>query len=83
MVLASRQGDLDGDGKFDWKDAILDALLVGAQATFAAALGMIATGHYIFSDSNCLQTLFVTFGASFVGWLATKRGLAKKTESDA
>jgi len=63
----SRNGQNNSNGKFDWFDAIVDSLLVGA---YTGVASLIATGNITASvEAGALAT---------IGWLMTKRGLVKK-----
>ena len=71
MVLTVKQQP-NGDGSFDWRSAIYDALIMSG-FTFFSTLGGVSIAGVNFSES--ILGALIASGAQFCLVLATKRGL--------
>lgn len=75
MVL-SRSGKNEADGSFDWKDALLDAGVMGGLAFFSTMGALGVTG--ILENPKGWVAAFIAGGTQFFLALAVKRGLREK-----
>lgn len=73
-MALSRNGSSNSDGSFDWSDALIDSFIVGMINLFATAAGLGASGLLAEPVKSALA-LAISFGSSFFGFLAIKRGL--------
>lgn len=72
----SHVGENDGNGNFDWINALTDSTIAGA-FTFVSSLAGMAIAD-IFSDpKSCLFAAGIAGAVSFFGYLAAKRGIIK------
>ena len=73
--LATRNGQNNEDGGFDWKDAIYDAAIV-AGATFFTTLGGGSVAGIPTREAVIASA--ISAAAQFFVWLTIKRGLREK-----
>ena len=73
--MLDRNGQNNSDGEFDWKNAILDASIMGGLTFFTALGGLGTTGSV-----GIREVLAASIAAStqFFLAIAIKRGLRKK-----
>jgi len=72
----SRTGVTNGEGDFDWYDAIIDAGIAAFLAFFTALAGMSVIN--VFDDPrSCLFAAGISGAVQFFLWLALKRGIVK------
>jgi hypothetical protein len=71
-VHLSFKGSRTVDGKFDWKNAILDAAILSGINLFTGLGTLAAVGDLAL---NALFVLVAAVGAEFLGVIAAKRGL--------
>ncbi|MCL2172109.1 MAG: hypothetical protein LBH62_03615 [Nitrososphaerota archaeon] len=71
-IHLSFKGSRTVDGKFDWKNAILDAAIISGINLFTGLGTLAAIGDL---DINALFVLVATVGAEFLGVITAKRGL--------
>jgi hypothetical protein len=74
-IHLSIKGQLTPDGKFDWKEAALDAGIISSITLFTG-LGALAAAGTV--NVNGLIVLLSATGSVFMGIIATKRGLTPK-----
>jgi hypothetical protein len=71
-VHLSFRGSRTVNGKFDWKNAVLDAAIICGINLFTGLGTLAAIGDL---DINALFVLISAVGAEFLGVIAAKRGL--------
>ncbi len=76
-MIISRNGKNGGDGKFDWKDALVDASIMAGSTFFLSLVGMGVSGLLV-EPIKCLIGASIASGAEFFAILMMKRGLVKK-----
>ena len=75
-VRMTHVGETDGNGNFDWVNALIDSGIAGA-FTFVSSLAGMAIAD-IFSDpESCVFAAGIAALVSFFGYLAAKRGIIK------
>ena len=79
MNLLKRNGKIDENGNFDWKDALCDAA-ISAGLTFFVTLGAITVTEIMANPTLRLITAGIAAGGQFFMVLASKRGFPKKTK---
>ena len=72
--MLSRNGKRNGNGNFDWKDALCDAGITAA-VTFFTALGGSGVAELGYVKGFLVAS--VAAGGQFFAFLAVKRGLTK------
>jgi len=70
----SRNGLTTVNGKFDWNDAIIDAL-IAAGVTFFATIGGIGASGLLDDPARAILAASIAAGGSFFAWLAMKRNI--------
>ena len=78
-IHLSIRGVVDTDGKFDWASAIVDAAIISGIAFFTGLGTLAASNALTFTG---VVVLLSAFGATFLGILATKRGLSNVAKTD-
>lgn len=73
--MLSRNGKNNTNGKFDWKDAVIDASVTAGVAFFVTLGG---AGVAEIGTTAALKVALVAAGGQFFAFLAVKRGLTKK-----
>ena len=73
--VATRNGQNNKDGSFDWKDAILDAAIVAGATFFTTLGGGSAVG---IPTKEMIVASAISAAAQFFVWLTIKRGLREK-----
>ena len=71
-IHLSFKGAQTVNGKFDWKNAVLDAAIISGINLFTGLGTLAAVGDL---DINALFVLVAAVGAEFLGVIAAKRGL--------
>lgn len=74
QIRMSRNGIKSADGKFDWNDAIIDALIAAGMSFFATLGGLGATG-LLDDPVTAILASSIAGGVSFFAWIAMKRGV--------
>jgi len=77
MVDLTPKGKNNPDGKFDWGDAVADALIL-AGVSFFTSLGALGVSGLLTNPLQGLLSAGISAGANFCIILATKRGLVKR-----
>lgn len=75
MKFASRNGQNNANGNFDWINALADAGIVAAVTFFTTLGGGAVAG--IPTKEMCVAAA-ISAAAQFFVWLAIKRGLREK-----
>ena len=78
MVL-SRNGRVDENGDFDWKDALLDASIMAGLSFFTTLAGLGASG-LLGDPTKALLSAGIASAVQFFTMLGIKRGLVKEGE---
>jgi len=73
-------GKNNANGDFDWRDALLDAL-ISAGLTFFTTLGGIAVTQLVSNPTSTVIAAGVAAGGQFFAILAVKRGLREKQQT--
>lgn len=73
-ISLSRNGIVNGNGKFDWVDAVIDAVITAGITAMALGVAMTSTGA-IYTLVGQMTYIF-TVGGQFLTFLALKRKLA-------
>lgn len=76
--MLNRKGKNNLNGSFDWKDALIDALITAGITACTVGVTMTGTG-LIYSREGQLTLVFSVLG-EFLIFLAVKRGLREKKE---
>jgi hypothetical protein len=76
--MVSRNGQNNGDGSFDWKDAVIDAAIISG-STFFTTIG--GSGLVGVSTIDSIKVAGIAAAAEFFAWLTIKRGLREKQSS--
>ena len=72
--MLSRNGKVNGNGNFNWVDAIIDSAIVAGLAFFSTLLGLMSQGAI--GTKECI-TAGITASIQFFTFMAIKRGLKK------
>jgi len=78
-IMMSRNGHNDGDGKFNWINALLDAS-IAAGLTFFTTLAGVSIVRIFDEPAPCIVAAGISAGAQFFIWLAMKRGIVKRDD---
>ena len=73
--MLTRNGQLNGDGSFNWKDAFVDASITAGVALSSSLITALGDGTITLYE--CYLSCALTF-AAFIGFLAAKRNLTAK-----
>jgi hypothetical protein len=79
-IHLSFRGSRTVDGKFDWKNAVLDAAIISGINLFTG-LGTLAAVDNVALNALCV--LVAAVSAEFLGVIAAKRGLNISKNSNA
>ena len=74
-VKGNTYTDENGNKRFDWKNALIDAAIIAALTFFSTLAG---TKTASLPDITCLYSAFIAAMVQFFSMLAIKRGIVRK-----
>jgi len=74
-VRGNTYTDENGDKRFDWRNALIDAGIIAALTFFSTLAG---TKTASLPDITCLYSAFISAAVQFFTILAMKRGIIKR-----
>jgi hypothetical protein len=80
--MLDAHGRVDPNGKFDWQDAVIDAVIMAGLTFFTTLGGMGATG-LLSNPKTSVLAAGIAAATEFFAILAVKRGLTKAPEEAA